>query len=211
MLAQVEITVVEVKYNMAKPLPHNHNRNNFNTKLIVDTKNSGAMAPTGRGNAQKGYARREGVVAAAEAGETTATELRSNQSAENIQLKNENDALKKKIDILKGKLNSATSGADSSGDTTQEMYQKVLNEGQRASISAYVSSLFKRLKFLNNETLAAFPNVLQKALRQLVVVEKKDTQENYKTATLKEMRYQLSQKRQYSKKQIMKKYLGTKC
>jgi hypothetical protein len=62
------------------------------------------------------------------------------------------------------------------------------------------------LKFLNNETpLAAYPNVLKKALDQLVVVKSNETVENYKNA---EMRYQLSQKRQYFKKQVMKKYLG---
>ena len=64
------------------------------------------------------------------------------------------------------------------------------------------------MKFLNNKTLAAFPNVLKKALGQLVIVKTNETEADYKSATLKELRYQLSQKRQYSKKQIMKKYLG---
>ena len=72
---------------MAYPLPHKHNRNNFNTKLILYTQNSDVMAPTARGSAQRGYVQREGVVAAAEAGVTTSTELRSKQSVENIRMK----------------------------------------------------------------------------------------------------------------------------
>jgi hypothetical protein len=116
--------------------------------------------------------------------------------------------LKKTIERLNGQITSATSGEESANDNVRIVKQKELNEGQRASVSAYVSSLFKRLKFLNNETLAAYPSVLQNALDQLVIVKSNETQANYKTATLKEMRYQLSQKRQYSKKQIMKKYIG---
>jgi hypothetical protein len=48
------------------------------------------------------------------------------------------------------------------------------------------------LKFLNNETHVAYPNVLQKALSHLGMIKVNKTQENYKTATLKEMRYQIS-------------------
>ena len=124
-------------------------------------------------------------------------------------IKNENGELKRRIDMLTEKLTSATSGAGSSSDSSQETRQKELNEGQRASIGAYVSSLYKCLKFLNHETLDAYPNVLQKALGQLVVVKTNETPENYKISTLKEIRYQLLQKRQYSKKPIMKKYIGT--
>jgi hypothetical protein len=127
---------------------------------------------------------------------------------ENMKLKGEMDMLKKTIERLNGQITSATSGEESANDNVRIVKQKELNEGQRASVSAYVSSLFKRLKFLNNETLAAYPSVLQNALDQLVIVKSNETQANYKTATLKEMRYQLSQKRQYSKKQIMKKYIG---
>jgi hypothetical protein len=103
---------------------------------------------------------------------------------------------------------TTTSGAGSSSEASQFTQQKTLNEGQRASIGAFVSNLYKKLKFLNNKTLAAYPNILKKAMEQIVVVRSNETVENYKNATLREMRYQLSQKRQYSKKQVMKKYLG---
>ena len=126
------------------------------------------------------------------------------QGAENAMLRIQNDALKKRIETLEEKL--ATDG--NVAGNMQALNQKELNEGQRASISAYVSGLYKRLKFLNNETITAYPKVLQKALSQLVMLGTNETQMNYKNATLKEMRYQLSQKRQYSKKQIMKKYIG---
>ena len=172
------------------------------------------MAPA-RSSAQRNIAQREGSAAqtsrrAAEAlaEVTAASELRSKECAENILLKNENGELKRRIEMLTEKMCSAASGAGSGSDSSQETKQKNLNEGQKASIGAYVTGLYKRLKFLNIETLAAFPNVLQKALGQLVMVKTNETQENYTTATLKEMRYQLSQKRQYSKKQVMKKYLG---
>jgi hypothetical protein len=130
------------------------------------------------------------------------------QGVENRLLQQENDELKRQLDIWKEKVSSATSGAGSSSEASQVSHQKELNEGQRASIGAYVSNLYKRLKFLNNETLAAYPYILKNALDQLVVVRSNETVENYKNATLREMRYQLSQKRQYSKKQVMKKYLG---
>ena len=166
-----------------------------------------------RANAQRGNTQRVGQlgrrVAAELASEVAvALELTTEDGVENILLRNENDELKRQIDILKEKVTSATSGAGSSSDASQASHQKELNEGQRASIGAYVSNLYKRLKFLNNETLAAYPNVLKKALEQLVVVKSNETVEIYKNATLREMRYQLSQKRQYSKKQVMKKYLG---
>jgi hypothetical protein len=130
------------------------------------------------------------------------------QGVEYRVLQQENDELKRQLDIWKEKVSSATSGAGSSSEASQVSHQKELNEGQRASIGAYVSNLYKRLKFLNNETLAAYPYILKNALDQLVVVRSNETVENYKNATLREMRYQLSQKRQYSKKQVMKKYLG---
>ena len=123
-------------------------------------------------------------------------------------LQKENDELKHQLDIWKEKVTSTTSGAGSSSEASQVTHQKELNEGQRAGIGAFVSNLYKKLKFLNNETLAAYPNILKKAMEQLVVVRSNETVENYKNATLREMRYQLSQKRQYSKKQVMKKYLG---
>ena len=110
--------------------------------------------------------------------------------------------------MLTEKLTSATSGAGSGSDSSRETKQKELNEGQKASIGAYVSSLYKRLKFLNNKTMAAYPSVLQKALDELVITKTNETQETYKSATLKDLRYHLSQTKQYSKKQIMKKYIG---
>ena len=173
------------------------------------------MGGTTRASGHRGNTQRDGSAAqtskrAAEAAAevAAATELREKECAENTLLKNENGELKRRIDMLTEKLTSATSGAGSGSNSSQEARQKEMNEGQRACIGAYVSSLYKRLKFLNNETLDAYPNVLQKALGQLVVV-KTETPENYKTSALKEIRYQLSQKRQYSKKQIMKKYIGT--
>ena len=168
------------------------------------------MAPSGRANPQRAQAQREGRSAEATGGHATTARRGMMEGEEHQLLKQENEALKRSIQLLRGKLNSATSGSESSSDARQELLQKELNEGQKASIGAYVSGLYGRLKFLNNETLAAFPNVLQKALGQLVMVKTNETTENYKTATIKEMRYLLSQKRQYSKKQIMKKYLG-KC
>jgi hypothetical protein len=137
-----------------------------------------------------------------------ALELGWKEGKENILLKSENDRLKSIIDVLNGKITSATSGDESAIDTMQKNNQKELNEGQKISISAYVSSIYKRFKFLNNETHEAFPNILHKALGQLVIVKVNETQESYRTATLREMRYQISQRRQYSRDQIMKKYLG---
>jgi hypothetical protein len=162
------------------------------------------MAPIRRSGASTLVARRDGT--AAEVVGTTA--LGSKESEDNILLKSEIDKLKSIIDVLNGKIASGTSGDESGIDTMQKITQKELNEGQKASVGAYVSSIYKRLKFLNNETHEAYPNVLQKALGQLVIVRVNETQESYRTATLKEMRYQISQRRQYSKKQIMKKYLG---
>ena len=149
---------------------------------------------------------------AVEAAEETSAESRGGTSGgvENRLLLNENGELKRRIEMLTEKLTSTTSGPSSGSDSSRERKQKELNDGQKASIGAYVSSLYKRLKFLNNETMAAYPCVLQKALDQLVITKTNETQETYKSATLKELRYHLSQKRQYSKKQIMKKYIG-KC
>jgi hypothetical protein len=170
------------------------------------------MAGTSRACGQRGNTQRDGSAAQTSMRATqaaskvaAATELRAKECAENALLKNENGELKRRTDMLTKKLTSATSGPGSGSDSSQEAKQKELNEGQRACISAYVSSLYKRLKFLNSETLDAYPNVLQKALGQLVVVKTNETPENCKTSTLKEIRYQLSQKRQYSKKQIMRK------
>jgi hypothetical protein len=173
------------------------------------------MGGTARATGHRGNTQRDGSAAqtsrrAAEAAAdmAAATELRNKECAENTLLKNENGELRRRIDMLTEKLTTASSGAGNGSDSSQETRQKELNEGQRACIGAYVSSLYRRLKFLNNETLDAYPNVLQKALDQLVVM-KTETPENYKTSALKEIRYQLSQKRQYSKKQMMKKYIGT--
>ena len=175
------------------------------------------MAGTSRASGQRGNTQKDGSaaqtskrVAEAAAEVAAATELREKECAENTLLKNENGELKRRIDMLTEKLTTASSGAGSGSGSSQEARQKEMNEGQRACIGAYVSSLYKRLKFLNNETLDAYPNVLQKALGQLVVVKTtNETPENYKTSALKEIRYQLSQMRQYSKRQIMKKYIGT--
>ena len=173
------------------------------------------MDGTARATGHRGNTQRDGSAAqtsrrAAEAAAdmAAATELRNKECAENTLLKSENGELRRRIDMLTEKLTTTSSGAGNGSDSSQETRQKELNEGQRACIGAYVSSLYRRLKFLNNETLDAYPNVLQKALDQLVVM-KTETPENYKTSALKEIRYQLSQKRQYSKKQMMKKYIGT--
>ena len=164
-----------------------------------------------RGNSQRedvtSHTNRRTAVAAAE--ETAAaSRRRTSEGDDNIILQNKNGELKRRIEMLTEKLTSATSGAGSGSDSSRETKQKELNEGQKASIGAYVSGLYKHLKFLNNKTMAAYPSVLQKALDQLVITKTNETQETYKSATLKELRYHLSQKRQYSKKQIMKKYIG---
>ena len=173
------------------------------------------MAPTRRSGAPPIVTRRDGVSMTSNnrASETAAelvvvTNLGSQESEENMLLKRENDRLKSIIDAMNDKIASSNSGDDSANDTMQKKIQKELNEGQKACISSYVSGIYKRLKFLNNETHEANPNILQKAMSQLVIIKINETTENYKTATLKEMRYQISQRRQYSKKQIMKKYLG---
>jgi uncharacterized FlgJ-related protein len=169
------------------------------------------MGGTARASGHRGNTQRDGSAAqtsrrAAEV--AAATELREKECAENTILKNKNGELKRRIDMLTEKLTTASSRAGSGTDSSQKARQNELNEGQRACIGAYVCSLYKHLKFLNNKTLDAYPNVLQKALGQLVLV-KTETPENYKISAIKEIRYQLSQKRQYSKKQIMKKYIGT--
>jgi hypothetical protein len=96
--------------------------------------------------------------------------------------------LKSIIDALNDIIASGNSGDDSANDTMQKKIQKDLNEGHKACISAYVSGIYKRLNFFNNETHVAYPSVLQKTLSQLVITKVNETQENYKIATLKEMR-----------------------
>jgi hypothetical protein len=174
------------------------------------------MAPQRRSGAPPVVIRREAIAmtrknATSEtaSGLVVVTDVGEREGEENMLLKSENDRLKRVIDALNDKITSGNSGDDSANDALQKKIQKNLNEGHKACISAYVSGIYKRLKFLNNETHEANPSILQKALSQLVVTKVNETQENYKTATLKEMRYQISQKRQYSKKQIMKKYIGT--
>ena len=163
----------------------------------------------GGASSQRGNTQRERRPAGVTQGAAAELESRTReQGAENAMLKIQNDALKKRIETLEEKLATEQNKDGNVAGNMQALNQKELNEGQRASISAYVSGLYKRLKFLNNETITAYPKVLQKALSQLVMLGTNETQMNYKTATLKEMRYQLSQKRQYSKKQIMKKYIG---
>ena len=138
---------------------------------------------------------------AVEAADETAAESRKGtlEGGENTILLNENGELKRRIEMLTEKLTQVTSGPGSGSDSSRETKQKELNDGQKASIGAYVSSLYKRLKFLKNKIMAAYPCVLQKALDQLVITKTNETQETYKSATLKELKYHLSQIRQYSK------------
>ena len=66
------------------------------------------------------------------------------QGVENILLQQENDELKRQLDIWKEKVSLTTSGAGSSSEASQVTHQKELNEGQRASVGAYVSNLYKK-------------------------------------------------------------------
>jgi len=99
-----------------------------------------------------------------------------------------------------------TSGTGSSSDVGR-FSQRPLSVGQKATVSNYVSALYARLKFLNDDTLQAKPKIVGKAMDQLGLLTPAQ-QADYLTATVKEVKYLLSQKRAYSKKQIMKKYIG---
>ena len=107
------------------------------------------MTPPVRAVQQRGNTQREDVTshtnrrtAVAAAEETAAASgLRSLEGDDNIILQNKNGELKRRIEMLTEKLTSATSGAGSGSDSSRETKQKEINEGQKASIGAYVSSL----------------------------------------------------------------------
>ena len=85
------------------------------------------MALAARASAPRGNTQREGkaaqtsrraAVAAAEV--AAASELRSKECAEKELLENKNGELKRRIEILTEKLTSATSGAGSGSNSSQE-------------------------------------------------------------------------------------------
>ena len=104
---------------------------------------------------------------------------------------------------------SSTSSSFSSGNESQGVPQKLeLNFGKKCNLTTYVKTeLYRDLKFVNDETLDAHPVILDAALIKMGIVSD-DKKKQYNDATRKELKYILSQRRNYSKKMIMAKYNG---
>lgn len=124
-------------------------------------------------------------------------------------LTEENAKKTKAVDDLQVRLDTIRKNITTTGSSSDVgcLTPKLLSVGQRTTVSNYVSKLYARLKFLNDDTLQATPKIVGKAMDQLSLITPAQ-QADYMTATVKEIKYLLSQKRSYSKKQIMKKYIG---
>jgi hypothetical protein len=112
------------------------------------------VAPQRRSGASPIITRREGIsmtrnntTSETAAGLVVVTDVGVREGEENMLFKSENGRLKSIIDALNDKISSGNSGDDSANDAVLKKIQKDLNEGHTACFSAYVSGIYKRLKF----------------------------------------------------------------
>ena len=86
--------------------------------------------------------------------------------------------------------------------------QLTLNTARKVSCNHYVvQTLYSEMKFMTDETFTVSPKILQEAMEKMGVKDEKE-QLQLSEATKKAIKYYVSQKRSYSKKQIKKKYTG---
>lgn len=103
----------------------------------------------------------------------------------------------------------STLGTDYLTNPNVEIVQKQLNAGKKASLGTFIDTvLFKQVKFMNKETIEGHPEIIQHAMEEMGGMESEIEKAQFREATIKELRLKLSQKRAYSKKQVMLKYKG---
>ena len=118
----------------------------------------------------------------------------------------------KKISRLEEQASSSSGSSNSSGSDSRGVGTVTtklnLNFGKKCNLTTHVKThLYRDLKFINDATLTAYPGILDVALVAMGVVSVVEKAQ-YGEATKKELKYILSQRRNYSKKMIMTKYNG---
>ena len=89
-----------------------------------------------------------------------------------------------------------------------QIEQLSLNTARKVSCNHYVvQTLYSEMKFMTDETFTVSPKILQEAMEKMGVKDEKE-QLQLSEATRKAIKYYVSQKRSYPKKQIKKKYTG---
>ena len=121
-----------------------------------------------------------------------------------------------KLAELEAKLNAAKKAAaeavatressdGDSGGASGDGSGKILPSGLKAYLTHHVTAIFRNIKFLNEDTLHAIPKIMTDTYKAMNMTNRLE-QEKYKIAIKKEMKYLMSQRRAYCKKQIMGRY-----
>ena len=111
----------------------------------------------------------------------------------------------KDIDPTVGKISDIT---EITGGTRME--QLKLNEGRKVNLTSYVyDDLFAHVKFLSDESFAASPKILERAMQKMGVEEEWDKLQHSED-TKKEIRVALTHRRSYCKGKVFEKFRG-KC
>lgn len=105
-----------------------------------------------------------------------------------------------------GDYRSASSDGDS-GMASEGLSKRTLPEGFRTNLNTHLTGVFCKNKFINNDTLRAYPVIMADACKAMNMKSNLE-RSIYEKATVREIKYMMSQKRAYCKKMVMKRYKG---
>lgn len=110
-----------------------------------------------------------------------------------------------------GDYRSASSDVDSGMTSSEGLSKTTLPEGMRTNLNNHLTDVFCKNKFINNDTLRAYPVIMADACKAMNMKTNME-RSIYEKATVREIKYMMSQKRSYCKKMVMKRYKGEwKC
>ena len=84
---------------------------------------------------------------------------------------------------------------------------EILPTGLKANLTIHVHAIFKNIKFINDATLKAIPQIMEHTFEAMEITSRLE-QEKYKDVVKKELKYLMSQRRAYFKKRVMGQYKG---
>jgi hypothetical protein len=99
------------------------------------------------------------------------------------------------------------SSDDNSGGVGESVSSKNLPAGMKTNLATHIQKIFRDIKFINDDTLEVHPAIMADACQAM---DMKTALERlmYSNAAKRELKFQMSQKRAYCKKMVMKRYKG---
>jgi predicted nucleic acid-binding Zn-ribbon protein len=119
-------------------------------------------------------------------------------------------ALKERIKQLEEDLDKERQQIDGGRATPIAHVKKELNIARLTNLKSHVGKeLFKKLKFMNDETLSSHPQIMNGVWAKLNITDENEKVE-YQEDVVKEMKRDFSHRRSYCRKGIMEKYKSKK-